>query len=89
MKITEAHLNELGADKLERSWNKAFDIAINFITEKLGQVSDMLAQRYCAIEKYEAAAKIYVKHNDLEKAIMCLCEGQLYAKAKRVQKVVK
>ena len=84
MKITEENLQELGADRLERSWNKAFEIAVNFIPEKLNQVSDMLATRFCAIKKYESAAKIYVKNHDLEKAIMCLCEGELYSKAKRV-----
>ena len=84
MKITDASLNELGPEKLERCWNKAFDIAVNFIPEKLATVTDMLAERFCAIDKYESAAKIYVRNNELEKAILCLCEGELYSKAKRV-----
>lgn len=72
---------------VEKCWMKAAELAIKFLTqEKTMDVIQVVGPRLIEIQKYSAAAELYLNLDLIKEAIDAFIEGEEWNKAKRVAK---
>ncbi len=72
-------------DFLEGAWETAVDIAMKHDKARVATVVATVAQRLCAISRFDQAAEICESIEDYQGAIRCYTQGGMYDKARKLQ----
>ncbi|KAL6096181.1 ift172 [Pungitius sinensis] len=79
--------DDSNAALMEKCWMKAAELSIKFLSgDRAVEVIRLVGPQLTKLEKYNAAAELYLNMNLIKEAIDVFIEGQEWNKAKRVAK---